>query len=102
MLHENVIKLFNTNLTRNELKIYKKILENFIFCDCIDKNIFLWTYRFWEAVLCMSIPITNEPDLRLHKDYKYYSLEDEHVYNEEWANHNFNILKERHFIWIND
>lgn len=70
--------------------------------EYIDKNIFLWTYRFWEAVLCMSIPITNEPDLRLHKDYKYYSLEDEHVYNEEWANHNFNILKERHFIWIND
>jgi hypothetical protein len=46
LLHENVIKLFNTNLTRNELKIYKKILENFIFCDCIDKNIFL--YQIWQ------------------------------------------------------
>jgi hypothetical protein len=46
LLHENVIKLFNTNLNRNELKIYKKILENFIFCDCIDKNIFL--YQIWQ------------------------------------------------------
>jgi hypothetical protein len=46
LVHENIIKLFNTNLTRNELKIYKKILDNFIFCDCIDKNIFL--YQIWQ------------------------------------------------------
>ena len=46
LLHENIIKLFNTNLTQNELKIYKKILDNFIFCDCIDKNIFL--YQIWQ------------------------------------------------------
>ena len=46
LLHENIIKLFNNNLTQNELKIYKKILENFIFCDCIDKNIFL--YQIWQ------------------------------------------------------
>ncbi len=46
LVHENIIKLFNTNLTQNELKIYKKILDNFIFCDCIDKNIFL--YQIWQ------------------------------------------------------
>lgn len=46
LLHENIIKLFSNNLTQNELKIYKKILENFIFCDCIDKNIFL--YQIWQ------------------------------------------------------
>ena len=46
LLHENIIKLFNNNLTHNELKIYKKILDNFIFCDCIDKNIFL--YQIWQ------------------------------------------------------
>ena len=46
LIHENIIKLFNNNLTQNELKIYKKILDNFIFCDCIDKNIFL--YQIWQ------------------------------------------------------
>jgi hypothetical protein len=76
-------------------------------CSAFDdkyksKNIFLWSYRFWEAVLCMSIPITNEPDPFWHKDYKFYKLEDDHKYNEDWAIHNFNILKEKHFIWIND
>ena len=46
LLHENIIKLFNYNLTLDELKIYKKILHNFAFCDCIDKNIFL--YQIWQ------------------------------------------------------
>jgi hypothetical protein len=46
LLHENIIKLFNANLTKDEIKIYKKILANFIFCDCIDKNIFL--YQIWQ------------------------------------------------------
>jgi hypothetical protein len=46
LLHENIIKLFNTNLTSADLKIYKKILQNFAFCDCIDKNIFL--YQIWQ------------------------------------------------------
>jgi hypothetical protein len=46
LLHENIIKLFNVNLSSAELKIYKKILDNFAFCDCIDKNIFL--YQIWQ------------------------------------------------------
>jgi len=46
LLHENIIKLFNANLSIDDLKIYKKILQNFAFCDCIDKNIFL--YQIWQ------------------------------------------------------
>ena len=46
LLHENIIKLFNVNLSIDDLKIYKKILQNFAFCDCIDKNIFL--YQIWQ------------------------------------------------------
>lgn len=64
-----------------------------------EKQLFLWTYRFWEACLTRSIPITNEPDPKWHGDYKFYSLEDEHVYREDWVEHNFNLVKERHFIW---
>ena len=46
LIHENIIKLFDNNLTLSNLKIYKKILENFIFTDCIDKNIFL--HQIWQ------------------------------------------------------
>lgn len=46
LLHENIIKLFNVNLSIADLKIYKKILQNFAFCDCIEKNIFL--YQIWQ------------------------------------------------------
>lgn len=65
----------------------------------LSNNYLKWTYRFWEACLSKSIPITNEPDERWHQDYKYYSLEDEHIYREDWVEHNFNLVKERHFIW---
>jgi len=49
-----------------------------------------------------AIPITNEPDPKLHNDYKFYSLEDEHIYRKDWVEHNFKIFKERHFIWTKD
>jgi hypothetical protein len=68
----------------------------------LKENVFLWTYRFWEACLSKSIPVTNEPDLNWYKDYKFYSLNDEHVYREDWVEHNYNLVKERHFIWIKD
>lgn len=64
-----------------------------------ENNVFLWTYRFWEACLVKSIPITNEPDSNWHNDYKFYRLDDDHIYREDWAEHNFNLVKERHFIW---
>lgn len=67
-----------------------------------DSGKLVWTYRFWEAVLAKAIPITNEPDLVLHSGYKFYTLEDEHIYREDWVEHNFNKLKKENFIWIED
>ena len=46
LIHENIINLFDNDLKLSNLKIYKKILENFIFTDCIDKNIFL--HQIWQ------------------------------------------------------
>jgi len=63
---------------------------------------FRWTYRFWEATLCRSIPITNEPDKVNHLGYKFYRLDDNHVYREDWVKHNFELTKKRHFIWTED
>ena len=67
-----------------------------------EKDFFAWTYRFWEAILVKAIPITNEPDKNLHSGYKFYSLEDEHIYREDWVEHNYNKLKKENFIWIKD
>lgn len=59
---------------------------------------FIWSYRFYEACLCKCIPITNEPDPNLHPDFRFYSLEDEHIYREDWVEQNFQTLKNNHFI----
>ncbi len=67
-----------------------------------EKDFFGWTYRFWEAVLAKAIPVTNEPHKILHQGYKYYSLEDEHIYREDWVEHNFNKLVKENFIWTED
>jgi hypothetical protein len=60
---------------------------------------FIWSYRFWEAVMVGSIPITNEPDPRWHEEYKFYNLDDDHIYRKDWADHNFKVFKRNHFIW---
>lgn len=65
----------------------------------LKHNYLKWTYRFWEACLTKSIPVTDEPDERWHTDYKFYSLNDKHIYREDWVEHNFKLVKERHFIW---
>ena len=59
---------------------------------------FIWSYRFYEACLCKCIPITNEPDPNLHPDFKFYSLEEEHVYRKDWVEQNLKTLKNNHFL----
>ncbi len=59
---------------------------------------FLWTYRFWESVLCRCIPITDEPDPVWHNEYKFYKTNDIHVYRDDWVSHNLNTLINKHFL----
>jgi hypothetical protein len=68
----------------------------------VKRDHFAWTYRFWEAVLVKAIPITNEPDKNLHLGYKFYSLDEEHIYRKDWTEYNFNKLKKENFIWTED
>ena len=95
LLHENIIKLFSNNLTLQELKIYKEILKNYIFCDCIDKNIFL--YQIWQLndiVYIIKIYFNN---LILHKHKLLKSINQNDIiftkiltkYSSEYNNYNF-------------
>ena len=95
LLHENVIKLFSNNLTIHDLKIYKEILKNYIFCDCIDKNIFL--YQIWQLndiVYIIKIYFNN---LILHKHKLLKSINQNDIiftkiltkYSSEYNNYNF-------------
>jgi hypothetical protein len=95
LLHENVIKLFSANLTLHDLKIYKEILKNYIFCDCIDKNIFL--YQIWQLndiVYIIKIYFNN---LILNKHKLLKSINQNDIiftkiltkYSSEYNNYNF-------------
>jgi len=95
LLHENIIKLFSSSFTLQDLKIYKEILKNYIFCDCIDKNIFL--YQIWQLndiVYIIKIYFNN---LILHKNKLLKSINQNDIiftkiltkYSSEYNNYNF-------------
>ena len=95
LLHENIIKLFSNSFTLQDLKIYKEILQNYIFCDCIDKNIFL--YQIWQLndiVYIIKIYFNN---LILHKHKLLKSINQNDIiftkiltkYSSEYNNYNF-------------
>lgn len=59
-----------------------------------------WSYRFFEAIMCLSIPIleNNSNDIYA-KDYFYYFDNDKHIYNKEKAIENYNkFIKSKHFL----
>ena len=71
-----------------ERKKYK-----FVFCPDGD---FVWSYRFFETVMCGGIPIV-ENDSPLYKGFKYYVLNGDITdlkYDKEWVNHNLKHLKD--------
>ena len=95
LLHENIIKLFSNSLTLHDLKIYKEILQNYIFCDCIDKNIFL--YQIWQLndIVYIIKIFFNNLILHKHKLLKSINLNDIIFtkiltkYSSEYNNYNF-------------
>ena len=114
LLHENIIKLFSNFLTLKDLKIYKEILQNYIFCDCIDKNIFL--YQIWQLndiVYIIKIYFNNFI-LQKHKLLNYINQNDIIFtkiltkYSSEYNNYNFifsstqkySINKKNLFLYI--
>ena len=59
-----------------------------------------WSYRFFEAIMCLSIPIIENNSNDIHiKDYFYFFDKDEHIYNKDKEIKNYNkFIKSKHFI----
>jgi hypothetical protein len=79
---------------------FKKLSQSkFTLCPAGDA---FWSMRFYEALMCKSIPIVNnkneifrtEEESKL--DYKYYISNDRLVYRDDWVAHNYNIFLQYH------
>jgi Exostosin family len=83
---------------------YVEIMKKSKFCLCPAGN-YPWSMRFYEALICKSIPIVKEPfeTWRSHAeqqlDYKFYYADDtEFIYREDWAQHNYDIFLRYHTL----
>jgi hypothetical protein len=75
LFHENIISVFNNVFDKNILNIYLSILENYIFCDFIDRVIF--QKQIWQLTeinyiikLFYNNYILNEHKLLKHNNVK--------------------------------
>ena len=75
---------------------YYTLLLNSQFVLC-PSGVHVWTYRFFESILCGAIPIV-EQHSPCYKDFKYYTM-NENLNNIKWsleiANYNYNLCLER-------
>ena len=51
-----------------------------------------WSYRFFEAIMCLSIPIMNDNRDIFCKDYKFYTVDQPHIYDKEIAMYNYDTF----------
>jgi len=78
-----------------DIEYFKKLSSyNFNYCPNGD---YMWSYRFFESVMCKSIPIV-EDDYPTIREFKYLTLNNDLnnlTWNNEWVEHNSKILKEK-------
>lgn len=75
---------------------YYDILSQTKFVICPNGD-FIWTYRFFESILCGAIPIVEE-SCEIYSGYKYKRMTDDidtYVWSEEDAKYNYNLIVER-------
>jgi len=101
--NNNVI--INTNKGRDNSKKYV-IDEEYYDIICKSKFTFTptgdcpWSYRFFEAIMCLSIPIFDKytDDINM-KNYFYYYDTDNHIYDKDKALENYNkFINSNHFL----
>ena len=59
-----------------------------------------WSYRFFEAIMCLSIPILENNSTDIHmKEYHCFYDSDKHIYDKIKAYENYNkFINSKHFI----
>ena len=82
-----------------DTEYFKKMASSkFTLCPT---DIFPWSYRFFEAIICRSIPVLddNELDIFSH-NFKFYRKSEIHVYREDWIEYNIKQFKLFHTLKI--
>lgn len=51
-------------------------------------DIYPWSYRFFEAIMCNTIPILKDSTDKYCHNFKYYTKDEEHIYNIDWIEYN--------------
>jgi hypothetical protein len=79
---------------------YSKMKSSlFTLCPAGDH---MYSIRFYEALMCESIPIVNSVDETFRSpaeeklDYKYYLTTDDIKYRQDWADHNLDMFMRHH------
>lgn len=75
---------------------YYETLGRSALTACPDGD-FAWSYRFFEAALCGSIPVI-ESDCSQHEGFRYYRMTDspsQMEWRSDWAQHNAALARER-------
>jgi len=99
-----IIHYDNTNCTKN--KNYSDLDKKYYETLCKSKFTLTptgncpWSYRLFEAIMAMSIPIIEDNDDDIFvKDYYFYYNSDEHIYNYYKAKYNYDkFCKSEHFF----
>ncbi len=81
-------------------KEYYNIIADSKFTLCpsgtdTDKG-YIWTYRFFEAIMCGSIPIVDVIDERNMSHYKFYKPDEKHIYSNEIVEYNCALFLKEH------
>lgn len=94
--------IFNSRKGRNTVtkrydESYFKNMARTKFTICPNGD-FVWTYRFFEAILFKSIPII-EQEYKHYQGYSYYKVGDEYKYDEKVVECNLQKLKKEMMLW---
>lgn len=107
--NNSIIKKSDRGRTKMKYELdenYYKLMSQAKFTLCATewgerKN--SWTYRFFEAIMCLSIPILQENSNDIYlKEYFCYYDNDKHIYDEKKAIENYKkFINSKHFLQNN-
>uniref|UniRef100_A0A6C0CPW7 Exostosin GT47 domain-containing protein n=1 Tax=viral metagenome TaxID=1070528 RepID=A0A6C0CPW7_9ZZZZ len=73
-------------------KTYYSLLckSKFVLCPT---DVYPWSYRFFEAIICNAIPILDDNEYdRYSHEFKFYRKSEKHIYREDYVEYNYKKL----------
>lgn len=98
---DNIINFNRSGRTKEkgyfDIEYYKTLCRSkYTLCPEGDHK---WTYRFYEAILCKSIPITKtRSEFYDYARYLYYTKDCDHQYDESFVDHNYDVFLNSHIL----